>query len=37
MKNKLAFVLVAILVSAGLLLVVGNVVAETGTYVKRRR
>jgi peptidoglycan hydrolase CwlO-like protein len=34
MKNKLAFVLVAVLVSAGLLLVVGNAVADTGTYAK---
>jgi hypothetical protein len=34
MKNKLAFVLVAMFVSAGLLLVVGNAVADTGTSTK---
>ena len=35
MKNKLAFVLVAVLVSAGLLMIlVGNAVADTGTYAK---
>ena len=32
MKNKLAFVLVAVLVSVGLLSVAGNVVADTGAY-----
>ena len=32
MKNKLTFVLVAVLVSAGLLLVAGNAVADTGAY-----
>ncbi|MDI6810125.1 MAG: hypothetical protein QMD80_00335, partial [archaeon] len=34
MKNKLAFVLVALLVSAGLLIVVGNAVADVGTSAK---
>ena len=32
MKNKLAFVLVAVLVSAGLLSVAGNAVADTRAY-----
>jgi len=32
MKNKLAFVLVAVLVSAGLLSVAGNAAADTGAY-----
>ena len=35
MKNKLAFVLVAVLVSAGLLLVGGNAVADTGAYANQ--
>ena len=35
MKNKLAFVLVAVLVSAGLLLVAGNAAADTRTYANQ--
>ena len=35
MKNKLAFVLVAVLVSAGLLLVAGNAAADTGAYANQ--
>ena len=34
LKNKLAFVLVALLVSAGLLILVGNAVADAGVYAK---
>ncbi|KAF5429580.1 hypothetical protein C5S39_08730 [Candidatus Methanophagaceae archaeon] len=34
MKNKLAFVLVALLAGAGLLILVGNAVADIGAYAE---